>query len=48
VIPASRLQRLAEHWSGDRLDADWRLRTAERSQRILADAGLTGGFWRLA
>ena len=38
---------LARDWYGDRLDPDWRPRSAEESQRILGAHGLTGEFWRL-
>jgi hypothetical protein len=41
------LARLARDWYGDRLDAGWRPRAPEASQRILERHGLTGPFWRL-
>jgi hypothetical protein len=47
TVDLETLQRLAQRWYGDRLDPDWRPRTKERSQAILAEVGLTGGFWRL-
>ena len=47
VVEVERLHRLAERWYGDRLDEDWRPRTAEQSQAILEEAGLRGDFWRL-
>jgi hypothetical protein len=47
VVPLARLQRLAAAWYGDRLDPDWRPRTRDESQAVLAGAGLDGGFWRL-
>jgi hypothetical protein len=47
LVDLPRLQRLAALWYGDRLQADWRPRTAAQSQAILDHVGLTGGFWRL-
>jgi len=47
VVPADRLFVLAARWYGGRLDPGWRPRTAAASQRLLADAGLTGPFWAL-
>ena len=41
------LERLAQAWYGDRLDPEWRPRSAGESQRILEDCGLSGEFWRL-
>jgi hypothetical protein len=41
------LRALAARWYGDRLDPDWRPRSAAESQRILDEVGLTGEFWRL-
>jgi hypothetical protein len=41
------LTALARDWYGDRLDAAWRPRSAEESQRILGAHGLMGAFWRL-
>ena len=47
AMPVRTLARLARDWYGDRLDPDWRPRTLEQSQRMLATHGLTGAFWRL-
>ena len=47
TIPIATLVTLARDWYGDRLEADWRPRTLEQSQAILARHGLTGEFWRL-
>jgi len=47
-VPPAQLDALARRWYGDRLDPGWRPRSAEASQAILADAGLTGGFWALS
>jgi hypothetical protein len=38
---------LAQRWYAGRLDADWRGRSAEQAQAILASVGLTGPFWAL-
>ncbi len=41
------LEALAAAWYGDRLDPEWRPRTRNESQLLLADVGLTGEFWQL-
>ena len=46
-IDLATLSALARDWYGDRLDAEWRPRSAEASQRIPGAHGLTGEFWRL-
>lgn len=48
VVPVPALRAMAADWYGDRLDPDWRARTREQSQAILALHDLTGDFWRLA
>ena len=47
TMPVETLKALAAEWYGDRLDPDWRPRTRDESQRLLADVGLTGEFWEL-
>ena len=47
TLPLDRLQGLARDWYGDRLDPDWRPRSREDSQRVLAAHGLTAAFWAL-
>jgi hypothetical protein len=47
LMSVAQLEALARAWYGDRLDPDWRPRTRDQSQRLLADVGLTGGFWEL-
>jgi hypothetical protein len=39
---------LSRRWYGDRLDRSFRPRSVAESQQMLADAGLTSSFWRLA
>lgn len=39
--------RLARAWYGGKLGPDWRRATAEETEALLADIGLTGEFWRL-
>ena len=46
-MSVAQLEALAAAWYGDRLDPEWRPRTRDESQRVLADAGLTGEFWEL-
>jgi hypothetical protein len=38
---------LAHAWYADRLSPEWRRRTPEEAQAVLAGVGLTGEFWRL-
>jgi hypothetical protein len=47
TVPIRQLNELAKRWYGDRLDPDWRARSADESQAILGSVGLTGSFWRL-
>lgn len=47
VLPVAQAAELGRHWFGDRLDPDWRPRTTEAAQRVLAAVGLHGPFWRL-
>ena len=47
VFPVETLWRLARAWYGDRLAADWSPRDRAANQSVLADVGLTGGFWQL-
>jgi hypothetical protein len=47
VLGVQQLQSLAIAWYGDRMDPDWRPRTRDESQRLLADIGLDGSFWEL-
>lgn len=47
TLTARQLNALAQPWYGDRLDADWRPRTRDESQAVLASAGLASPFWEL-
>jgi hypothetical protein len=47
-MSVQQLWALARAWYGDRLDPEWRPRTRDDSQRLLADVGLGGEFWQLA
>jgi hypothetical protein len=38
---------LARSWYAGRLDYAWRPRTPEAMERLFAEAGLTGDFWRV-
>jgi hypothetical protein len=48
TVDLATLLELARRWYGDRLDPDWRPRTRDQSQAILAEVGLTSAFWQLA
>lgn len=38
---------LAQEWYGDKLRPDWRRKTLEESEAMLAGIGLTEPFWSL-
>jgi hypothetical protein len=38
---------LAQLWYGDRLDPDWRVKSAEEAQAAFSQVGLTADFWQL-
>jgi hypothetical protein len=48
VMPALQLAALGRRWYRGRLDPEWRPRSGEASQALLAATGLTGAFWQLA
>ena len=48
VFPLDTAWRLAVAWYGDRLSSEWRRRTPEEAQGVLAGLGLTGDFWELS
>ena len=39
---------LARRWYSNRLDPDWRRRSPDEAQRVLAECGLSDPFWKLA
>jgi hypothetical protein len=39
--------RLAGEWYADRLDEEWSPRSPATVERILAEAGFIGEFWRV-
>ena len=39
--------RLAQGWYADKLRPDWRRKTLDEAEALLADVGLTGSFWNL-
>jgi hypothetical protein len=47
VVPLEQVWRLSAPWYADRLDYDWTPRTPAAMERLLADAGLAGDFWRV-
>jgi hypothetical protein len=48
VISLSTAWALAQAWYSDRLEPDWRRRTASEAQAVFTGLGLTDAFWRLA
>ena len=46
-MTAATLNELARRWWWTRVEPGWRPRTAEESQAILDELGLTGEFWQL-
>ena len=47
LFSPEQLWQLAQVWYDDRLDLDWRRRTPEERQELLASCGLTGPFWEI-
>lgn len=47
VVGVAQVWQLAKAWYGDPRAPDWRSRTRDESQAVLASAGLTGVFWEL-
>jgi hypothetical protein len=47
VIGVRALMALAREWYGGRLEGDWRPRSRDGSQAVLAAHGLIGPFWEL-
>lgn len=47
IVPLAQVWRLAKAWYADPRSAEWRPRTREESQAVIAAAGLTGSFWQL-
>ena len=47
VVPLPQVWRLARAWYSDPRKADWRPRTRDENQAVLASVGLTGPFWQL-
>ena len=45
AMPTATAWKLGKLWYRDRLDRDWRPKTAETMRRILNEVGLTGDFW---
>ena len=47
LVPLEQVWRLAKAWYVDPRAPDWRPRTRDESQQVIAAAGLTGAFWEL-
>jgi hypothetical protein len=47
IVDLPSVWRLAKAWYADPRASDWRPRTRDESQRVLASVGLTGDFWEL-
>ncbi len=48
VLSPQQAWRLAEAWYGpDRRPAEWRRRTVDETEAVLAELGLTGPYWSL-
>lgn len=48
IFSVEQCWRLRRIWYRDRVDEDWRRRTAEEAEAAFASVGLTGEFWRLS
>jgi hypothetical protein len=40
--------KLAKLWYGDRLNRDWRPKTASEAESVFRQVGLVGEFWKLS
>jgi hypothetical protein len=47
VVPLEQVWRLARAWYTDPRKTDWRPRTRNENQAVLASVGLSGPFWQL-
>jgi hypothetical protein len=47
VVALERVWKLSTAWYQDPRNPNWRIRTRDESQEILASVGLTGEFWEL-
>lgn len=47
LVSFEQMWALVQPWYGGRLSRDWRGRTLEEAEAILASVGLTDGFWQL-
>ena len=47
ILDLSQVWRLAKAWYTDPRAPDWRPRSRDESQAVLASVGLTGEFWEL-
>ena len=47
VMSPEQCWRLARAWYGDKVSPDWRRKTLEEAEAMLAGIGLTNPFWRL-
>ena len=47
LVDLERVWELARAWYGDPRSLDWRPRSRDESQRVLASVGLVGDFWEL-
>lgn len=47
VVPLPVVWQLAKAWYADPRDPEWRPRTRDENQAVLASVGLTGEFWEL-
>ena len=47
MLDLRQVWRLANAWYADPRAGDWRPRTRDESQTVLASVGLTGDFWEL-
>jgi hypothetical protein len=47
ILSTEQAWRPAHAWYKNKLKPDWRRRTLEETEALLADIGLTGPFWNL-
>jgi len=47
VVTLAQVWKLAKAWYTDPRSPEWRPRTRDQSQAVIASVGLTGAFWEL-
>ena len=46
IVPLAQIWELSKRWYGNRMDPNFRGRSAEQATEVFRQAGLTSDFWR--